>query len=369
MLEVLFNAMKYYHIDMEDQHPEELQRERVQQRRTKVLELTSQSAYDTTVRAYLRHCLDAKVSPTPVNEYKAADFLHAKSSESAGGTVSWPTRQTHILMYATRMLRQDPFNEAQLAVLRDAQAAAIKEFGCTSVAPPEAGADKLRRIADAGKPGPEGCLLKYQSWVAILTAHALCLRPNMFSTKQCMTRVKHITFIPAGTVTPEGEYPQGGVTWTIPAGEHKSGRRSGNREDVNVTVQANGGKLCAVTALKEFMAFSGLINNPHAADEAVFARLQRTKGGAYMRVWRGGPILAYQMNAGIAAIGASTLLASERFTSRGMRTGRRNDLRLQGVPAEVAISAGLWGSEKAAASYLRSRPRGPLSPKLMPSYQ
>ena len=122
----------------------------------------SKSLYANTVKRYEDYCASALIPPFPLNFCKVGDFLHARCKEQKPpNTASWPAWQSQLLRGAI-LLRAQPEPEAELKQrLHDLLISARQELGCTSIATPEAGSDKLSAMWAELKPDPDKDLLDH----------------------------------------------------------------------------------------------------------------------------------------------------------------------------------------------------------------
>jgi hypothetical protein len=335
---------------------EQAQRDRVTARLPGAIQGDSMSLYQRTFREYEAFCALQPVRPLPLSAAKVGDFLYSKCA-SVGNAASWAQWQSQTLR-ATELRGHPPLADSEKKVLASLELSARADIGFKSRAPPDAGRDKIRAIWAAVKPDPALSRLDWSIMVMTTVVYALTLRPGEFAestdySSKVAVRLRNLTIHPMSS-----ERPYGGITLVLPVGD-KTSKRMKTRQPKTVYTHGCGGDLCPVALLTTYLEVHGIDTAKHEG-EPVFARLD----GFGRRQQPLRVISQKQVNAALASLCARA--GVERFTSRGTHSGRRTDLREDGIAAPIVTALGRWGSEQAAASYNRERSNGPLALTLHP---
>lgn len=326
---------------------------RVYERMSRVLMPDSRAVYGKELKRYEEWAAKQPVAPFPLRWEKVADYLHARCAGlKVPNTATWPAWQSQILRGAVLLHGQPTASDEFKARLHDAQTAARAEFGHVSVAPPEAGSEKLTTMWERLRPDPTKDLLEWSVMVCSIIAYALTLRPGEVAEgpkreKKVTSKLEHLTFLEVSD-----ERKHGALTLIIPV--DKSDRRNKTRSDTTLYVPGCGGPMCPVALMKQYLAVHGLELPLHGA-QPIFAEMDPS----------GRRCVPVQTMAQLSFNKALKVLCVRagvpRHTSRAHRAGHRNDLVEGGSPTPVVKALGRWGSERAAQSYARDRPRGQLA--------
>lgn len=222
---------------------------------------------------------------------------------------------------------------------RAARAALGKEYGTKVKQPPAVLAQRLRRVHDALQPERNPRLRAL--WVHIVAAYHWMLRPNEHVGGDCILRVKDVTiFRDAAT----------GVRLARLHVQASKGLRrvhaAPGEYEVTFTRETEG-PLDLIPMLERYIRDYGLAATP---DAPLFPDLNRdgSLGTGYMSM----DSFNSRLRELFAAAGLSTLPSA-----RGLRSGRRTDLRNSGTPDDVVCQLGRWKSLSASWRYNRTDAR------------
>lgn len=204
------------------------------------------------------------------------------------------------------------------------------------------GSQELQVVWDKVLPSPTKDLKEYSIFVQAVVTMATMGRPGDLSGKQCVARVKDITFIPA-----DGELPFGGLDILLQ--NSKKMRLTGKygKEHMlamGMTEEETGG-LCPVTHLRRLITIHKLSGEPEAF---IFAKV-RGDGSRHNKA-----ISLGQYNAGLRRLFEKAGLP--RVTARGSRPGRRTELGAKGALDSVVTTLGRWSDYMSGRPYSRQCP-------------
>jgi hypothetical protein len=211
-----------------------------------------------------------------------------------------------------------------------------KEYGTTVTRPNVITASVLRWVFDKCRPDRDPKWKNF--WVHILAAYHFLLRPNEHVGDACILRAKDVT------VKAEGAARTKVATLRIYAskGLRRIGARSDQFEET-FTVATDGGPLDFIPALDRYTR-----ENSFAADDPLFPDINADgslRHGSYMSM--------DAFNSKLRELFRKAGVTKD-FTARGLRGGRRSDLRNCNTPADIVNQLGRWRSESSSYRYMRA---------------
>lgn len=210
-------------------------------------------------------------------------------------------------------------------------------YGVHASTPPAIAAEILYKIYDRLQPSPDGDRFTWCIWVHTLAAYHWLLRPNEHTGPTSGILVRD-----ARILTLEGT---GAKVARVDLYYTKGLLRVGSTEcESTRTVEMPGSPLDLVSTLEVYMRRFNLERFP---DQLLFPAV--TPAGALLER----PMTMDEYNAALRGMLAAAGLPTH-FSSRGLRSGRRSDLRNAGTPLDVVCQLGRWKSEKSSERYQRS---------------
>jgi integrase len=210
-------------------------------------------------------------------------------------------------------------------------------LGGTHAVPPPITAEKLMAVWRAVQPNRARDPETWAFWTHVLLAYHWLLRPGEHCGPAAGVRCGDVAFFALAGSGLEGVRCHLGVT----KGELRGHSFLG--ELVRAPAMP-GSPLCPVQALREYAAVYGLDARP---GQLLFPALGR--GGALLST----PMSLDDFNARLAALFSAARVAGT-FSARGLRAGRRSDLRNAGTPIDIVCQSGRWKSESASYRYQRA---------------
>jgi hypothetical protein len=268
-------------------------------------------------------------------------FLMAKC-KAVGNAASFAQWKSHVTRTAHKLGDLDP-EGIDTKLLSELEWACGKLYGQASTQCEPWGSEELQQVWDKIHPSPAKDLKEYSIYVQAVVTMATMGRPGDLSGKQCVARVKDITFIPA-----DSELPYGGID--IILHNSKKMRLTGKHGKehmlaMGMNARETGG-LCPVTHLKRLMAIHSLESTP---DAFIFAKVRGDGSRHSNKV-----ITLGQYNAGLKKLFKAAGLPEP--TARGSRPGRRTELGASGALDTVVTTLGRWSEFMNGRPYSRQCP-------------
>lgn len=307
------------------------------------LESSSKKTYEATYAEYKAFVqLQGYTGPVSVNSITAFLKTKCQAVKNAASYALWLTHVTH---GARRDGTLTTLSHEDRLLLKQHKRACGKLFGEVHSQAREWGLTEVQAFA-ACAPSPEKDLQEYAIYVQAIVAANTLARPEDFCGPQCVTQVRHVTFLPA-----TDELPFGG--FSIALENSKKQRKTGLRGEECLLGYGTGDASCPVRHLKRFFKAYRLESTPGAP---LFAKMRRD-GSRYIDLTTGLAVrlsLA-QYNGGLARLCERAGIPT--ITARGSRAGGRTDLGADGVLDSIATTMGRWSQVQNGRPYSRQSPR------------
>ena len=220
-----------------------------------------------------------------------------------------------------------------------AKAALGVEYGVSTKRPPGVNAAMLRRVHDTLQPESDPKLRAF--WVHVVAAYHWLLRPNEHLGPNCILRVKDVRiFREAAASTRVAQL-------SIFASKGLRRTHAASSEFEVTYTRETDGPLDLIPMLERYIHDFDLAKTP---DAPLFPDLNTN--GSLRSGYMSMDSFNVQLRSLLARAGLSTAPSA-----RGLRSGRRTDLRNSGTPSDVVRQLGRWKSEPMSYRYHRTDPR------------
>jgi hypothetical protein len=299
------------------------------------LEQSTLDKYAGAHKSYLAYCLNMGFDAEPLNRDVVAGWLHDKSdyNDNATSVGQWLAQ-----LYGHRRYAEGapPFGASEGEFFAPVIKGLHALFGQTTLTASAITAELLMRVWTVLRPDPSRDLAQWAFWVHLLAAYHWLLRPNEHAgeTAGILVRDVSITTL-AGT---------GRAVARVDLYGTKGLLRVGGVCETTRTAEMPGSPLDLVSTLRRYVAVYNLTAHP---DQLLFPDLGPT-GGLLAQ-----PMTMDGFNARLRSFFAAADI-TQTYSSRGLRSGRRSDLRNAGTPVDIVCQLGRWKSESASQRYMRA---------------
>ena len=300
---------------------------------------TTRNHWASAHRSFSEFCARVRV-PTlhrgKLDHYVVMAWLEDKcdNADNATSVDQWTSQ---LYRYFECMEGAPAYNKVDDATFFErARAALAKEYGVKVKRPLAITAAVLRRIHEALRPDLNPKWRNF--WVHVLAAYHWLLRPNEHLGDVCDLTAKDVTFSLEGAARARIAH----LRVNASKGLRRQGAAKGEYEMTYTRETA--GPLDLIAPLTAYIAEHGFAARP---DAPFFPALNAdgSLASGYMSM--------DAFNARLRTMLRAAGLATE-FSARGLRSGRRSDLRNCNTPADVVCQLGRWKSEPTSFRYQRT---------------